>query len=130
YATNTLDTTQQHNAHNQSQDNAQYQVDGRYMVRSSGNKLLNRVINRTGNVTHLYSVSDTKGGQTSEDTENNCQPFPVLSQPIANVVHRTAYPVAMGIALAVFYRQQHLGILGGHTKQSGNPQPENGARAT
>ena len=36
----------------------------------------------------------------------------------------------MGIALAVFYRQQYLGIFGGHAQQSRDPQPEDGTRTT
>ena len=122
-----LDTTQQYNTYDDCQDNTQYQIDGGDMLCCRGYKLLDGVIDGTGDVTYLYSVANAEGSKPTKDTENHSQPFPVLSQSVSDVVHGAAHPVAVGIALTIFYRQQHLGVLGGHTQQGGNPQPENGA---
>ena len=99
------------------------------MVRGGGDKGLDGGIDRVGDITDLHGVADAEGGQAAQYAEYRAQPLPVLAQAVLDVVHGAAYPVAQDIALPVFHRQQHLGVLGGHTQQGGHPQPEDRSRA-
>ncbi len=51
------------------------------------------------------------------------------AEPLLQVVHGAARHLAVGVLLAIFHRQQALGILGGHAEQGGHPHPEQGTRA-
>ena len=84
---------------------------------------------RTGDVAHLHRIADTEGSQAAKHTKDDAQPLPVLAKTILDIVHGAADPVAVGVLLTELDAQQHLGVLGGHAQQGGNPQPEDGARA-
>ena len=86
-------------------------------------------VDRVGDIAHLNRVTDAKGGQSGKDTEDSTQPLPIFAQTVLDVVHRAAYPVAILILFPELHRQKNLGIFGGHTNQSCNPQPKDGARA-
>jgi len=51
------------------------------------------------------------------------------AKPLLQIVHGATRHLAVGILLAVFDRQQTLGILGGHAEQRRHPHPEQGTGA-
>ncbi len=126
---NALDAADEHDANDNHQDDRQDDVNGHLLLRSSGDKGLDSGIDGVSDVAHLHRVADTEGGEAAKHTEDDTQPFPVLTQAILDIVHRAADPVTLGVALTEFHRQQHLGVLGRHAQQGRDPQPEDGAGA-
>ena len=77
-----------------------------------------------GNGIDLGHVADTKGRKSSQDAEKHSKPFPLRPHAVLNIVHRTANPVAMFIALTVSDGKRDLGVLDHHAKQGSHPEPE------
>ena len=77
----------------------------------------------------LGHVADTEGGKETEDAEHAAEPAPAFAETVLNVVHRSADPVALVVALAVTDCQDHFGVLGRHAEQSRDPHPEDSAGA-
>ena len=126
--TQTLDAAQQDDGCQDCQDDTQNQVDGG-LTSEVGVEGGNHGVDGAGDVTNLNSVADAEGCQCAEDTEDGAQPLPVLAQAVLDVVHGAADPVAQCVSLTELDGQQNLGVLGTHTDQSGDPQPEDGAGA-
>ena len=125
-----LHAAQDDDTHQDSQDNAQHQVQGLCSIcAKAGVKCLHHVADGGGDVAPLGGVADAEGSQRTENTEDNTQPLPVFAQAVLDVIHGAADPVAILVALTVFDRQHNLGVLGHHADEGGNPQPEDGARA-
>ncbi len=78
---------------------------------------------------HLGHVADAEGANGAQHCEDRTQPPPVIAQPLGDVVHRTADPVALRIALAEMDGHGNLGILGDHAEERGHFHPEYGAGA-
>ena len=124
-----LDAAQEHHAHNDHQHHAQHQVDGAGAVRRGGDEGLDGGVDGVGDVAYLHRVADAEGGQAAEDTKDHRQPLPVLAQAVLDVVHGAAHPVAVLVPLTELHGQGNFGVLGTHTDEGSDPQPEDGARA-
>ena len=126
--TQTLDAAEQNECSCHSQDQADDQVDGgqssEVRVESQDNSIDGR-----DDVAGLDGVAGTQCSQSSEDGEQDSQPLPLGAQTLGDGVHGTADPVAHSVALTELNSQQDLGILGSHTDQCGDPQPEQSAGA-
>ena len=84
-------------------------------------------IDRSGDSVDLCGVAGTKYSEHTECCEQISQPMPFFAKPVLDVIHGTAYQFAVGIDLAVVYRQGDLSIFGTHAKQCRNPHPEYGS---
>ena len=126
--TQTLDAAEQNESSSHSQDQADNQVDGseaaEVRVESQDNG-----VDGGDDVAGLDGVAGAQCGQSCKDGEQDSQPLPLGAQTLGDGVHGAADPVANRITLTELNSQQDLGILGSHTDQCGDPQPEQSAGA-
>ena len=125
----TLDTTQQDDGHDDGADDGDHPGDDGLLRSGSLNKLRNSGVDGAGNGVDLGHVADTEGCQCAKHGKDRAQPLPVLAQTVLDVVHGAADPVTGLVALTVLDSQRNLSVLGAHTKQSGDPHPENSTGA-
>ena len=127
--TDALDAAEQHQRHEDGDANAGDEADHRLPAR--------RVfIERDGNGldgirdgVHLCDVADTEGRDRAEDGEHGAEPLPLGAKAVFDVVHGSAAPVALFVALAVFDGERDLRELGHHAEKRRHPHPEHGAGA-
>ena len=86
-------------------------------------------VNRRCDGVDLGHVADTEGSKEAEDAEHAAEPAPALTQAVLNVIHRSADPVALVVALAVTDCEDNLRVLGGHAEECGDPHPEDSSGA-
>ena len=126
YLTYALEAAYEDDGAEDSDDDADYQVSGVYV---DGSKAVDGAGDRGNDGVDLGHVTNTEGCQHSEECKQAAEPFPVFAKALADVVHRTAYPVALIVALAEMDSQSNFSKLGAHSEQCGNPHPEYSAGA-
>ncbi len=77
---------------------------------------------------HLRESTDPEEGDADAEQGKQLGQRPG-AEPLLQIVHGAASHLAVGILLAIFDRQQTLGVLGSHAKQRCHPHPEQGPRA-
>ena len=125
-----LDAAEEDHGGEGGQGDAQHQVhDLLGLLAEAGLEGHDHVVDGGDDVAHLHGVADAEGSQGGEDTEQDAQPLPVLAQAVLDVVHGAAHPVAVLVPLTELHGQGNLGVLGTHTDEGSDPQPEDGAGA-
>ena len=125
----TLDTADEDQRHDDTDEDADDQIAARSAVRRQQTVVDQRRIDGSGDGIDLGGIAGTEDGTNAEESIHVCQPHPLFTQTVLDVIHGAAHPVALGIALPVVDCQGHFRELGAHAQQSGNPHPEHGTRA-
>ena len=124
----TLDTAEEDDSNQNDQNDTQNDVHGALCAKRRVERS-DHGVDGGSDVAHLHGVADAEGCQSGEDTEDGAQPLPVLAQTVLDVIHGAADPLALFVLFTELNGQQNFGVLGTHTDQGGDPQPEDGARA-
>ena len=90
-----------------------------------------RSVNRSGNGVGLGHVADTEGSQYSEESEGGAADEAgfLIFEAVLHSEHRAAFHLALGIDFTEFEAQETFREFGGQTEASGNPHPNQSARA-
>ena len=81
-------------------------------------------INGSSDSVDLCGITGTEYGQHTESGEQIRQEVPFFIQSVLNIIHGTAYQVALCIGLAEVYSKCYFGKLGAHAEQRRYPHPE------
>lgn len=125
--TDALDTAQQDHADQNSNNNAENEIEGCGAAGFHYAKADEGGIDGSDDGIDLCGVTGAEYSKDTEDGEEHAQPFPLLAQAVLDIIHGAADPVAVFILLAVVDGQRNLAVLGHHTQQGGDPHPENSA---
>ena len=90
---------------------------------------LEQVSERAGNLAALGDVADAERGEAAEQTEDDGEPLPVLSDAVFNIIHGAAVVDAVLVFNAVLHGEKNLGIFRDHAEEGGDPHPEDSTRA-
>ena len=124
-----FDAAEEDHADERRDCNAKNKVQQRPLPFRCRNESVDGIVQGTDNGVDLRHVADTEGGDGREDAEQHADALPVLAEAVFDVVHRSADPVALCVALTVLDGQRDLGIFDHHAEQRRQPQPEHCAVA-
>ena len=89
------------------------------------------ILNSTTNTVYLSKCTDTKKTyESSENSKENCKPFPVLTHTFFNYIEWTTKNVTIFLNFTILNRKHTFSILSCSTKKSSNPHPEKSTRTT
>ena len=127
--TDALDAAEQHQRHEDGDTDAGDQADEHLLIRRVLVERNGDGLDRVGNGMDLRNVADAECRDRAEDGEHGAEPLPLGAKAVFDVVHGSAAPVALFVALAVFDGERDLGELGHHAEKRRHPHPEHGAGA-
>ena len=119
-----LDAAEEDHADQRGDRNAEHEVQQLPLPFRSRDEGVDGVVQGADDGVDLRHIADAEGSDGCENAKQNADPLPVLAETVFDVVHRTADPVTLCVALAVLDGQRDLGILDHHAEQRRQPQPE------
>ena len=117
HAADAFDAAEQHHGHQHRAENADDEVERRHESVADEVKLHKRRVNRRRDGVDLRRVACAEDGQRAEQCVEDGEPLPALAQPVLDVVHRPADPLAGGAAFAVVDGEGDFGVFRAHAQQ-------------
>ena len=103
--------------------------DGRLMIGRCREKGGGDGIDRACDGIDLGDITDAEGCHHAEQAEQDTQPLEAAAQAVFHIIHRSADPLALGVAPAVADAEEDLGVFRRHAQQGRDPHPEHGPGA-
>ena len=127
--TDALDAAEQHQRHEDGDTDAGDQADEHLLIRRILVERDGDGLDGVRDGVDLRDVADAERRDGAEHGEHGAEPLPLGAKAVFDVVHGSAAPVALFVALAILDSKRDFRELGHHAEKRRDPHPEHGAGA-